>query len=260
MASQVLVSASTGVTNNLLSKLTSLLVEHAAKLKTSEREEVIFIRGELSSMSAVLRESAMMEPQDVKVMEWMRQVREVAYDAEDCVDLFLAGAGRKLTRSPSILAALGLQTNLPPRHHRYKVHDSVPTSDDTIDLGSSSVVTVDPQLILMQHTAPVAIQGPTKHLHQLLAAEEKHATVTSIVGQPGIGKTTLALQVYTTVKEPFHCKVYIYVGQRASVWRVLLNIISQVSRQRKHDGIANERQAMNKIRTLLDNKRYEGTS
>jgi hypothetical protein len=292
MASQMLVSASTGVTSPLLSKLTLLLHDHAAKLKAGEREEVTSLKGELSSMSAVLRESAMMEAPDVQVTEWMRQVREVTYDAEDCVDLFLAGAGRKLPRSaPSIRAALGLQTiqlsssptkraiasagsNLPAfaeqirqikarlaganeRHKRYGVPvDRMPASNDAADLGSSSVVTIDPQLILMQHTAPVAIEGPTQHLHRLLADQEKHATVISIVGTAGIGKTTLAMQVLRTIQQPFDCRVFIHVGRRPSVRRVLLKIISLVSQLHGLDHTANEHQAMTQLRNLLDKKRY----
>ncbi|CAL5007674.1 unnamed protein product [Urochloa decumbens] len=258
-------------------------------------------------MSAIMRGSAMMETPDVQVMEWMRQVREVTYDAEDCVDLFMHQAARKQSRSSSsILTALVRQKSQEPilprrssgsgsatsprsptrslvvlarsssrlsfaeqmrqlvarvaeandRHKRYKVPGE-PASDDTADdLGSCSVVTIDPQLILMQHTDPVAMEGPTQELHEHLAKEEKHATVTSIVGMAGIGKTTLATQVYLTTQERFDCRALVYVGRRPSVRRVLLNIISQLRRNYKQEDITNEHQAMITLRDLLHDKRY----
>jgi hypothetical protein len=66
--------------------LNRLITEEHAKLKYRERNEVIFLKDDLGCMVPLFR---MMEDLDVQVKEWMWQVREMAYDTKDWMDLFL---------------------------------------------------------------------------------------------------------------------------------------------------------------------------
>lgn len=282
MVSQATVSVSTGVVNALICKLESLIQSEVRKLKDIEEKEVNSLKGELSSMSAVLRKSAMMKAPDVEVMEWMRQVREVSYDAEDYVDLFLhqpaPGRKQKSIFSATLLGRLSPTRSLSfvdqlrrfkerlseanERRERYRVSVTpVPTSDTSGEVEDLEPreVTIDPQLILIQHADPVGTKEPTDELVGMLTdADDKHAKVISIVGITGIGKTTLAMQVYRALplQEGFHCRAFVYIGRRTSVRTVLVSIISQISRLQNHDDIATEYDAITKLRHLLVNKRY----
>ncbi|KAL6843161.1 hypothetical protein ACP4OV_026874 [Aristida adscensionis] len=297
MPGQVIVSASTGVMNSLPAKLAYL--QEQAKMKGSERKEVMSLKEEVGSMGAVLLESAMMKAPDVQVKEWMRQVREVSYDIEDFVDVYVHrhqhGRSSKslfLQHMPPLffwpLVRPSRAITLPPvaavthggtgfakkirqlkarvvdandRRTRYNlaVPHTVPGSDAGTAADDDIVgeVTVDPRLLDMEETVPVAIDGPRDELVRLLADKEQHVKVASIVGMAGIGKTTLATHVrrQLQLQEHFDCYAFVYVGRRPCIRAVLMDIINQVSQQ-KHDDIMGEHDAMNRLRDLLDHKRY----
>ncbi|EEC78774.1 hypothetical protein OsI_19007 [Oryza sativa Indica Group] len=83
------VSASVGVLNPLLTKL-SALVEGEYKLLKSVKKDIIFLRNELSSISVLLEHLSTKEDKlDGPTKEWRNNMLELAYDIEDCIDLFI---------------------------------------------------------------------------------------------------------------------------------------------------------------------------
>ncbi|EEC67978.1 hypothetical protein OsI_35740 [Oryza sativa Indica Group] len=68
-----LVSASTGVMESLLGKLSSMLEKEYAKKKAVEKD-VLFLRNELSSMNTVMQKYAMLSEPDLQVKAWMKEV------------------------------------------------------------------------------------------------------------------------------------------------------------------------------------------
>ncbi|KAF0891537.1 hypothetical protein E2562_009932 [Oryza meyeriana var. granulata] len=84
----VMVSASTGVMNSLMRKLTTLMGEEYRRLKNVHKE-VASLRDELSSMNAFLERLADTDELDVQTKEWRNHVREMTYDIEDCTDDFV---------------------------------------------------------------------------------------------------------------------------------------------------------------------------
>ncbi|CAM0145554.1 unnamed protein product [Urochloa decumbens] len=87
-------SALIGVMNPLLLKLSALLEKEYAKLK-SIRREVELLQDELSSMNTALEAVSRTEEPSLQVKEWMRQVRELSYDVEDCIDIFTHRLGQQ---------------------------------------------------------------------------------------------------------------------------------------------------------------------
>ena len=88
----IAVSASTGVMNSLLSKFSILLSDQYKQLK-GVRKDIEFLSRELVDMNAALEKLADMENMDVQTRVWRDKVREMAYDIEDCIDVFMHHLG-----------------------------------------------------------------------------------------------------------------------------------------------------------------------
>jgi len=87
------VSAATGVMISLLSKLSLLLSDQYRQLK-GVRRDIEFLNCELTDMNAALEKLAGMDKLDVQTKAWRDKVREMAYDIEDCIDIFMHQHGQ----------------------------------------------------------------------------------------------------------------------------------------------------------------------
>ncbi|KAK1653935.1 hypothetical protein QYE76_071740 [Lolium multiflorum] len=81
-------SALIGAMNLLLSKLSTLLEREFGKLAGVKRD-IAFLRDELSSMNTALEAVSSAEEVSPKTKNWMGQLRELSYDAEDCIEIFM---------------------------------------------------------------------------------------------------------------------------------------------------------------------------
>nr|CAB3452343.1 unnamed protein product [Digitaria exilis] len=97
----MLADAYTGVINTLLLKLSKLLEDHEyTKIKGAVRNQVTFLRDELSSMKPVLEMLADVEELDPLKKEWRDNVRELAYDIEDYTDTFMVNVNHDHDKLP----------------------------------------------------------------------------------------------------------------------------------------------------------------
>lgn len=236
-------SASSGVMNSLLSKLATLMGEEYAKLK-GVRKEVKFLEDEFRSITALLDKLSDMDELDSQVKEWRNQVREMSYDIEDCIDNFMmhhldsndaaAGIGiakrtvqllNKLRNRHQIANKIqevkSLVTVVSERRVRYKIDDYTPSRSEHVH--------VDPRVVAIYAEAAglVGIDAPLDDLTKLLRSKEAKLRVTSVVGFGGLGKTTLANQVYRRLEGQFECRAFVSVSQRPDMTTVL-NIISTI--------------------------------
>jgi len=261
------VSVATGVMNPLLGKLTVLMGDEYKKLK-GVRRQASFLEKEFSAMNAALQKLELMDELDPAVKDWRDRVREMSYDMENCIDDFMrqfgcedADAGfvkktvrhlKRLRQRHRIasrmeeLMTLAIDENA--RRERYKIEDWKP---------SSGSVAVDPWLLAVHHEAAslVGIDGPMEELANLLMDTQKKLKVLSIVGFGGLGKTTLAKQLYDKIRGKFDCDAFFSVSQKPDI-KALLNRLeakldmTQTSHAREIEGIIQD------IREHLKNKRY----
>jgi len=83
-----MVSVATGAMNSLLDKLTVLLGMEF-RLHNGVKRDIAFLKDELSCINALLEKLANMEVLDLQTKVWRKQVREMAYDIEDCIDDYM---------------------------------------------------------------------------------------------------------------------------------------------------------------------------
>lgn len=269
-------SASSGVMNSLLAKLTALMAEEYGKLKGVQKE-VKFLQDEFRSMTALLDKLADMDDlDDSQVKEWRNQVREMSYDIEDCIDDFMHHLNNNdasigfVNRTARLLKKLRVRHQIAnkiqevkslvkvvsERRMRYKIDEYNP---------KCNYVHIDPRVVAIYAEAAglVGIDVPRYELTKLLMSEEAKLRVASIVGFGGLGKTTLAIEVYRKLESQFDCRAFVSVSQRPDITRVLNIILSELKRQylpqmyeEQLHHTCEVKDLLRDIRNLIHDKRY----
>ncbi|KAJ1276311.1 hypothetical protein BS78_05G204700 [Paspalum vaginatum] len=265
----------------LLPKLATLLTDEY-KLQSGAKDDVKYIEKELSSMQAALEAvsrsrvppaaAGHLNPNDGQLRIWARRLRELAYDAEDTVDSYLV-------RVSSTRQVAGLS----PAARRYKARRRVAVEIERIKMEvkeasdrlkrfsipeaapRSPPPADDPRLPLLykNQTRLVGMGRSTEELIRLLLPPSPHGDgdtrlkVVAVVGAGGIGKTTLAREVYDKLREKFDCGAFVPVSQRPNKKSILGGILRQVS-QSSFDNLESwgDYEVIERIRDVLVDKRY----
>ncbi|VAH85873.1 unnamed protein product [Triticum turgidum subsp. durum] len=262
----IIVSASIGVMNPLLRKLATLMGEEFAKLKNL-RKEVKYISDELSSMKDALERLADVDELNIQAARWRDAVREMSYDIEDIVDDFMHKVENKNKKTSFVHDTIQRLKTSRARHQvagriediKKLVHETSARRERyKVDVPTSCTVAVDQRVVALYENAAkfVGMEGPTNDLVSWLKDEEKQLKVVSIVGFGGLGKTTLANEVYHKLKGEFHCGAFVPMSQKPNIPKLLHSLLTQIigCRQSFHDCEINV--LLDQIRETLKNKRY----
>nr|UBY07555.1 NBS-LRR disease resistance protein [Dasypyrum villosum] len=272
------VSAAHGAFGPLLGKLTALLADECGRLK-GVRREVRSLRSELASMHAALKEYTKLEHPNEQVKAWISLVRELAYDTEDVFDKFIHHLGdtrdhddggfkeffRKTVRRLKTLGARrGIAGEIHDLKNRirqvkelkdcYKLNDAPSTS--------TGPAALDPRLhaLFADEAHLVGVEDPRDDLVKWTVEDgNKHCKALSIVGFGGLGKTTLANQVYREIQAKFDSHAFVSVSQKPDIRKIIKDLISQVSFEdgsTKDTSGWDERKCIAKLRDLLQDRRY----
>ncbi|KAM3196643.1 hypothetical protein ACQJBY_072377 [Aegilops geniculata] len=246
--SMAVVSASHGTLDPLLDKLNALLAEEYGNLE-GVLHEVSALKSELTLMHTAVRKYTMLEDPDVQVKLWLSLLREFSYDAEDYIDKFIhqldngrhhGGFKQIFGKTACQLKTLGSQHEIAKKIDELKdraknLKASSYKMDDTACI-TSCHSTVDPQLaaLFVDSAHLVGIDSPRDDLAKWTvevgnSSAKHHCRMLSIVGFGGLGKTTLANEVYHKAKGHFHCQAFVSVSQKPDIKKILMNLISQVS-------------------------------
>uniref|UniRef100_A0ACD5YKD7 Uncharacterized protein n=1 Tax=Avena sativa TaxID=4498 RepID=A0ACD5YKD7_AVESA len=275
---EALVCASHRAIVSLLRKLGDLLSDEY-KLLTRVKRDIMFLKAELESMHAFLKKMSEVDDPDELSKCSIKEVRELSYDIEDGIDNFMLSFGVDSSYKPRGFKGLAgrcmdLLTNSKTRHWvvkkikvlkrgameassrraRYKIDDGVSRLSRT---------SIDPRLpaFFTEMTRLVGIEGPRDKLIKLLTEGEgtlvHQLKVVSIVGFGGLGKTTLANQVYQKLEGKFECQAFVSVSQTPNLKKILRNILFQICGQEHVSNEAcDEQQLISTIRQFLKDKRY----
>ncbi|KAM3393046.1 hypothetical protein ACQJBY_013959 [Aegilops geniculata] len=246
---ELLVGASAATMKSLLGKLGGLLAQEYTLIR-GVNSDLQYINDELATMQSFLRTVAGSHDGDDLMKDWMKQIRDVTYDVEDCIDdsghrlhgiradrccyFLVNGVHEVLTGRPrrdvaariSVLKVRAQQIG--QRRLRYGV-------DNPQRVGSGSTPTAGFDAAENQHASLqiVAVKEPVgveKHMEELerWVTDENSGGVLYIVGFGGVGKTTIATALYRKFGESFSHRATVSVSQSSDVEAVLRNIKSQV--------------------------------
>ena len=271
-----LVSVATGVLKPVIGKLTTLLGNEYKRFKTV-RKEIKSLTNELAAMEAFLLKMSEEEDPDVQDKVWMNEVRELSYDLEDAIDDFMQSIGDKdekpdgfIGKVKNSLGKLGKMKarrrigkeiqdlkkqiiEVGDRNARYKSRETVSNTRNAA---------VDPRaLAIFEHASKlVGMDEPKAEIIKLLAQEngrQQQLKIVSIVGSGGMGKTTLANQVYQELKGQYECRAFLSVSRSPNIMNILRTILIVIRGHGYSNTEAGSVQILlSKINDFLLDKRY----
>ncbi|CAA3005633.1 disease resistance RPM1-like [Olea europaea subsp. europaea] len=200
--------------------------------------EVENIRYELDRMTAFLKDAdSVMGDRDERKENWVKEVRNVAYDTEDVLDRFVLvmkknqGSGWSNTVHNFLNCALNIRFLSEIFSDIKSINTRVNSIKDGcqryIDLPGGSNSNVDASIDLANDTRCdalweeadlVGIEGPKSELMRLVMEGGLDLRVISVVGTVGVGKSALVKKVYDdpAVKKSFKSHACVAVPQALS--------------------------------------------
>ncbi|XP_047052574.1 disease resistance protein Pik-2-like [Lolium rigidum] len=252
---EFVVGASEATMKSLLGKLGGLLAQEYTLIR-GVRSDVQYISDELRTVQAFLGDiGSAPEGHDRRLKDWMKQIRDMGYDMEDCIDNFAhrlpSDSLSDATCSFLVMRFYELRTFW-PRHQiaskisdlkvraqqiaerrvRYGLDNPAPTKGNVTSSGTGSIGEHLPAIRQLIHTKePVGAVEDMKKLREWLTKHngpERHRSVLSLVGFGGVGKTTIATALYREFRNEFDCWASVTISQNYDEDEILRNILHQI--------------------------------
>ncbi|XP_042492400.1 putative disease resistance RPP13-like protein 3 [Macadamia integrifolia] len=259
--------------------LTKLLIKEAAFLK-KVKKEVEFLVKKLKDIGSDLRKADVMTNREEEFDEWVSQLRDLAFKAEDVIEVFVNNATPydgcdvfqlimgcfsqiiTLYKLESEINDINIKlNNLPERGSLLTIWspEDGETSirhQDHEDLASSRRDEDDDM---------VGFEKEAKELAFSLKKEEPQGklVVISIWGQAGAGKTALARNIYkrSDVSSQFDCVAWVSVSPEYEVkdiWQAILKQVKKLTEEEKEQfqKVEDPHGLLDKVHNYLKGKNY----
>ncbi|KAL3497375.1 hypothetical protein ACH5RR_040107 [Cinchona calisaya] len=268
----------------LLQQISTFLLTQSTRLGGLERE-IQFLKDELGSMRAFLRDAELKEDDDSELKEWVGHVREVAYDTQDVLDEFIMRFARyhpdgfygrvhnfcssiknirARNRISSKIESIKCRVkDISERHNRYKsdygLSERGSYSADVEDVVSH----FRGNALLIDEAELVGFEKPKRELISQILDGSSNFKVVSVVGMGGMGKTTLVKRVYedVNVKRHFQLHAWLTISQTFHMKVALKNLIRQLFKE-INEAVPQEVESMDGdnlrafVKDFLKQKRY----
>jgi hypothetical protein len=271
----------------LLRKLNSLLPPEY-RVPKPLADDIDLLKNNLEEISAALLEQSMVDVPNKMGKLWMGEACELSYDIEEFIDnimqrLRVTAPGRRrkirkkhrrklrcvqtyrvryvkiasfawlpkaLNPSAKIVEFRSLLQEASDRYYRYL--DGCTTSSRCVFTTHRK----DPALYAKAANYLVGIDDmKTKLVKWLTNKEHQQLKVVPIVGPAGVGKTTLAKQVYHELGMQFDCRAFVQASRKPDMRRLLGGILSQVQRCPGVSGSCSVQDLIDNLNEYLQDKR-----
>ncbi|KAL1213793.1 putative disease resistance protein [Cardamine amara subsp. amara] len=233
-------------------KLWDLLVRETDRLKGVD-EQLTELKSDLDLLRSFLKDADAKKHANTSVRNWVEEIKEVVFDAEDISETFLlkeelsktSGIKKRMRRLSCIIVdrrelALDIR-GISKRISKVIGNMKTILVQQMIFKGNEDTNLLQERQREMRKTYPTNnendLVGLEKNVMKLVGylAEEDKIQVVSITGMGGIGKTTLARQVFNheMVKNHFDGVAWVCISQQFTtkyVWQTILQKLSP-----KHD-------------------------
>lgn len=252
----------------LLDNLKQLLL-YNSDLIYGVKGQVESLYKELSLMKAFLKDSKEKRSEYEYVRELVRQIRDVAYEAEDTIDTFVVNAAMQRERStlskivhvfdyPAKLRSVAKDIEAIKSKVK-EIYDNKMFGIEALYAGESSNRTsLKRRKPEVEEDNVVGFDEEAKEIVSRLTNISESLEVVSIVGMGGLGKTTLAKKVYCDPAIEFHffVRAWVYVSQEYNRKEVLLAILSSLIQPCDQSYKLNEEMLIEEICKQLNGRRY----
>ncbi|PHT85527.1 hypothetical protein T459_07633 [Capsicum annuum] len=236
----------------------------------SLKDDIEWLQREMRSMRAYIDDAKEKATGgDSRVKNLIKHIQELACDAEDLLDEFLPKIQQSNKCKGAICCCLKtvcipscasfanefsmeiekIKKRVVDIHRLRTTYNIVDTSNNNNDC-----IPLDRRRLFLyaDETEVIGLDDDFNMLQAKLLDPDLPYGVVSIVGMPGLGKTTLAKKLYRHVRDQFECSGLVYVSQQPREREILLDISKQV-------GVTEEERKDNledNLKSLLKAKRY----
>jgi hypothetical protein len=219
------------------------------------REQASSLKDELSAIKALLDKT---EHLDASARNWRGRVREMSYDMENCIDDFMhntSGADAETSFVEEMASRIEelkvvLTAEADAKRGMCKL------DDDGIDSTHAHVVMDSSPLSAIYNKELVGMDGPREELVGWLTDPQPKLKVVSILGSAGLGKTTLAMQVYTEIEAQFNCTTFVSASRRPDVESLLGGLLLNLGTL-EFPRTLELHEIIDRLREDLEDKRYD---
>ncbi|KAH6809392.1 hypothetical protein C2S51_027175 [Perilla frutescens var. frutescens] len=221
----------------LLENLQQLLLYHVHLIKDA-KEQVERLERDLRLFKSFLKDSTKKRRREDSLRELVCQIRDVVYEAEDVIDAFVTQATESRSKNYFLRAFQTPVKLLTIAKEVEKVGAKVRDiygDKGKFDFASLNVGDGGPEeseIPVPRQENVVGFEDEAEKLIGYLKEETDALDVISIIGMPGLGKTTLAGKIFNDpdIQYEFPARIWVYVSQEFTKKKVFLDILREFTR------------------------------
>ncbi|KAL6572619.1 hypothetical protein OROMI_013577 [Orobanche minor] len=196
--------------------------------------EVTWLKDELKRMQGFLKDASDKESEEERVRIWISEIKEVAEDAQDAVELFLLKVeSRGFVQRYTSFTTNKVGKEIERIRARLEAIDRSRLRYAILDLGEVPARRPPENVERRRRFIPdkdvVGLEGDVEWLlREAILGESKGMSIAAVVGMGGIGKSTLARMVYNRARG-FECRAWVVVSSEFTPEDIVKQVMLQIS-------------------------------